>query len=469
MTSARVLIVNDDESSCADLSGLLISHGYSVDCVGSPEEVFPRLMQADRPSVVIIDLLLPAIDGLQLLVQLRQSDRQLGIVVVTTVNKIETVVKAMQLGASDYVVKPFEDDRLMIAVENARKQASDQDEQRRCGPVTSGTSDIISVNAKMLRMREIAIQVAPADVPVLILGESGVGKDVLARFIHARSHRTRKPFVRVNCAALPNELLESELFGYERGAFTGAMQSKAGKFELADKGTILLDEIGEMTPHLQAKLLHVLQDGEFTRLGGTQPQRTDARVLAATNKRLEDAVAKGEFREDLFFRLNVITLRIPPLRQRREDILPLCSYFFERYRHKYGAQDRVLPDALLEAFTRYHWPGNVRQLESAIKRYLILPDLDLAFDDLKEPTDPAESVKDTVSVKELAAHAAEQAEKQVILKALEETKWNRKEVARDLNMCYKTLLNKLRKWQVNDNPDRATTDTAVMRKTMTAR
>jgi two-component system, NtrC family, response regulator AtoC len=468
MTSARVLIVNDDESSCADLSRLLTSHGYSVDYVGSAEEVFPRLMQADRPSVVIIDLLLPTIDGLQLLVQLRQSDRQLGIVVVTTVNKIETVVKAMQLGASDYVVKPFEDDRLMIAVENARKQSSDQDEQKRHTSI-GGASDIISVNAKMLRMREIAIQVAPADVPVLILGESGVGKDVLARFIHFRSHRTRKPFVRVNCAALPNELLESELFGYERGAFTGAMQSKAGKFELADKGTILLDEIGEMTPHLQAKLLHVLQDGEFTRLGGTQPQRTDARVLAATNKRLEDAVAKGEFREDLFFRLNVITLKIPPLRQRREDILPLCSYFFERYRHKYGAQDRALPDALLEAFTRYHWPGNVRQLESAIKRYLILPDLDLAFDDLKEPTDAAEPVKDTVSVKELAAHAAEQAEKQVILKALEETKWNRKEVARDLNMCYKTLLNKLRKWQVNDAPDRATTDTAVMRKTMTAR
>jgi len=295
----------------------------------------------------------------------------------------------------------------------------------------------------------VARQVADTDVPVLILGESGVGKEVLASFIHEQSDRSDGPFVKVNCAALPIDLLESELFGYERGAFTGAVRDKTGKFEQADKGTILLDEIGEMSPHLQAKLLHVLQDSEINRLGGRRPIKIDVRVLAATNKKLKEAVAKGEFRNDLYFRLNVICLEIPPLRARLEDIPILCTHFFDKYREHYHSSVQKLPKELLEAFVRYDWPGNIRQLENVVKRYLILPDADI-LSELRDSSlpNPAPLVQPAVSLKEVGSHAAEAAEKETVLKMLEETGWNRKEGARRLHISYKALRNKLKKWQL---------------------
>jgi two-component system, NtrC family, response regulator AtoC len=255
--------------------------------------------------------------------------------------------------------------------------------------------------------------------------------------------------MKVNCAALPMDLLESELFGHERGAFTGAMREKPGKFELAGDGTIMLDEIAEMHPLLQAKLLHVLQDGEYARLGGTRSLRSEARILAATNKRLEDLVASGAFREDLFFRLNVITIEVPPLRERPEDIVPLIERFVELYRVKYKSSIRRLPEELEQAFLKYHWPGNVRQLENAVKRYLILPDLQHAMAEMHKPAPLRESAApEKLSLKELSAVAAEKAEKEIILRTLEEVNWNRKQAARQLNICYKSLLNKLRRWQL---------------------
>src|SRR5204863_5489715 len=247
----------------------------------------------------------------------------------------------------------------------------------RQAPRKGDSGDFMSLSPKMAQVKNVARQVAGTDVPVLMLGESGVGKEVLARYIHTHSTRADKPFVKVNCAALPDDLLESELFGYERGAFTGALNEKPGKFELADKGTILLDEIGEMTPHLQAKLLHVLQDSEYTRLGGKRTVRVDARVLASTNVNLEEHVGSGKFREDLYFRLNVIRVDIPPLRERREDIPILCNYFLCKYRDRYKSTiDEIVP-SLMDSFLRYDWPGNVRQLENSIKRYLILPELNV--------------------------------------------------------------------------------------------
>jgi transcriptional regulator with PAS, ATPase and Fis domain len=301
----------------------------------------------------------------------------------------------------------------------------------------------------MLRIIDIARHVAGTDVPVLILGESGVGKEVVASFIHQQSYRSDGPFVKVNCAALPHELLESELFGYERGAFTGAIRDKIGKFEQADKGTMLLDEIGEMSPHLQAKLLHVLQDGEFSRLGGKRPVKINVRVLAATNKKLKEAVLKGEFRNDLYFRLNVIKFELPPLRDRRQDIPLLCNHFVEKYRERYQSPVERIPKGLMELFLRYDWPGNVRQLENVVKRYLILPDADIASE-LKSAATEAVAVMPSLSVslKEVAGHAAEIAEKEVVLRVLEETGWNRKESARRLKISYKALRNKLKKWQL---------------------
>jgi two-component system response regulator AtoC len=289
-------------------------------------------------------------------------------------------------------------------------------------------------------------------VPVLILGESGVGKEVIARYIHVQSER-EGPFVKVNCAALPADLLESELFGHERGAFTGAMREKPGKFEQAGNGTLLLDEIAEMSPLLQAKLLHVLQDGEYSRLGGTHTLRSSARILAATNKALGTAVTSGEFREDLYFRLNVITIEIPPLRDRPEDIPSLCRYFIEKYGAAYNSKVRALPEELEAAYTRFAWPGNIRQLENAVKRFLILPDLRRALIEAQQPSpEIATPVQETVSLKALAALAAENAEKELVLRTLDEVAWNRKQAARRLNICYKSLLNKLRRWKLPSGP-----------------
>src|SRR5213078_1293545 len=301
----------------------------------------------------------------------------------------------------------------------------------------------------MLRIIDIARQVAGTDVPVLILGESGVGKEVIASFIHEQSNRSEGPFVKVNCAALPHELLESELFGYERGAFTGAIRDKIGKFEQADKGTLLLDEIGEMSPHLQAKLLHVLQDSEFSRLGGKKPVKVNVRVLAATNKKLKEAVLKGEFRNDLYFRLNVIKLEIPPLRERREDIPLLCNQFLDKYRERYQSPVQQFPKDLMELLLKYDWPGNVRQLENVVKRYLILPDSDITAELRTANPEVAPPVtQGNVSLKEVAGHAAEVAEKEVVLRMLEETGWTRKESARRLRISYKARRNKLKKWQL---------------------
>jgi len=299
----------------------------------------------------------------------------------------------------------------------------------------------------------VARQVADTDAPVLITGESGVGKEVLARFIHAQSGRREGPFVKVNCAALPQDLLESELFGYERGAFSGALRDKPGKFELAHRGSILLDEIGEMSPHLQAKLLHVLQDGEYSRLGARRPLSVDARVLATTNARLTEAVAAGRFREDLYFRLDVIRIEIPPLRERRQDIPLLCEHFVRLYADRYKSTVRELPPDVVEAFVAHDWPGNVRELENAIRRYLILPSLKGSLSPPTRAAADAPPAKATAgatpgpSLRTVAARAAEEAERELVQRVLEETRWNRREASRRLKISYKALLNKLKKWK----------------------
>jgi transcriptional regulator with PAS, ATPase and Fis domain len=337
----------------------------------------------------------------------------------------------------------------------------------RTGEMPQAVSPIVETafqtsNPRMLQIKAICDQAAQTDVPILILGESGVGKEVIARYIHMRSGR-RDSFLKVNCAALPMDLLESELFGHERGAFTGAQRDKPGKFELAGRGTLMLDEVGEMHPLLQAKLLHVLQDGEYARLGGTQTLTSDARIVAATNKRLDTLVQTGGFREDLFFRLNVITIEIPPLRERREDIAFLSHHFVERYRVKYNSRVKQLPSELLTKFETYYWPGNIRQLENAVKRFLIFPDLHQAILELGEKPalspvpiqrnsgwQGSQGSPKSVSLKEVAANAAEEAEKELIFQTLNDVNWNRKQAARRLGICYKSLLNKLHRWQLQD-------------------
>ena len=452
MSKRSILVVDDDKTTRDYLATFLGSSGYAVDSLGSGDEAVERLASGYSPAMILLDVMLPGKDGIEVLANVKAIYPSIPIIILSGIGQIKTVVEAMKMGASDYLTKPFEEEALELAIENAIEKKRLKDEvktlKQQLAYVEQG--NILTSNPQMLRIIDISRHVASTDVPVLILGESGVGKEVVASFIHEQSNRAEGPFVKVNCAALPHELLESELFGYERGAFTGAIRDKMGKFEQADKGTLLLDEIGEMSPHLQAKLLHVLQDAEFSRLGGKKPVKVNVRVLAATNKKMKEAVLKGEFRNDLYFRLNVIKLEVPPLRERREDIPLLCNHFLEKYRERYQSPVQQFPKDLMEIFLRHDWPGNVRQLENIVKRYLILPDADVSSelrssspDAVALPVQPA-----NVSLKEVAGHAAEVAEKEVVLRVLEETGWNRKESARRLKVSYKALRNKLKKWQL---------------------
>ena len=315
----------------------------------------------------------------------------------------------------------------------------------------------IYVSEKMHRIKEIIDQVANTDVTILIQGESGVGKEVVARSIHLNSVRRDKPFVKVNCAALPTELLESELFGYEKGAFTGAYRRKPGKFELANGGTIFLDEIGEISLSLQAKLLQVLQDREFSRLGGKKDVRVDVRVLVATNRNIEKAVREGRFREDLYYRLNVVNITIPPLRERKEEIPVFVEYFLNKFGEKYHKQVNPLSLPLVKAFQQHQWLGNVRELENLIQRYIVLGNeeeifkelLSLAKQDLRGERFDKETKKGCPSLKEVNREAARKAETEAILKALEQTNWNRKRAAQLLNISYKSLLVKIKECNIH--------------------
>jgi two-component system response regulator AtoC len=319
----------------------------------------------------------------------------------------------------------------------------------------------IYAGEKMHRIKEIIDQVANTDVTIFIQGESGVGKEVVARSIHLNSLRKDKPFVKVNCAALPAELLESELFGYEKGAFTGAYRQKPGKFEVANGGTIFLDEISEISPSLQAKLLQVLQDREFSRLGGKKDVRVDVRVLAATNRNIEEAVREGRFREDLYYRLNVVNITIPPLRERKEELPVFIEYFVNKFCEKYHKKISPLPFHLMKAFQQHPWMGNVRELENLIQRYVVLGNeeeivRELAMmktqEILQTKGDRNYQRNEQQSLKEVHKEAVRKAERDVIFKALEQTNWNRKKAADILNISYKSILSKVKEFNIQNSP-----------------
>jgi len=326
------------------------------------------------------------------------------------------------------------------------------------GEMTVENRLFIYTSDKMQRIKETIDQVSNTDVTVFIQGESGVGKEIVARSIHLNSFRREKPFIKVNCAALPQELLESELFGYEKGAFTGAYRQKLGKFELANEGTIFLDEIAEISPSLQAKLLQVLQDREFSRLGGKKDIRVDVRILAATNKNIEEAVKNGRFREDLYYRLNVVSITVPPLRERKEEIPIFVEYFLDKFGKKYNKRVKPLPDQVMKIFLQYNWLGNIRELENVIQRFVVLGNEEVIIDELAAvmKEDPTQIIKKTnpsnkirPSLKEVHRDAVIKAESEAIHKALALTNWNRKKAANILNISYKALLYKIKECGIN--------------------
>src|SRR6187549_2180555 len=335
----QVMIVDDDLAMCSFLRTFLASRGYEAVALTNADDAIRRF-QSERPMAVLLDVVLPGMmDGLTALAAFKRLDRDVPIIVISGQGRTSTVVQSMKLGATDFVSKPFDEAELEVLLSNALKQrqltqevASLREQLKRQSKYTM----LFGNSEAMIEVRDLIEQVADTDVTVLIRGESGTGKELVARALHERSLRKDKPFVKVNCAALPAELLESELFGFEKGAFTGAIQHKPGKFEFANHGTMFLDEIGDMSVPLQAKLLQALQDGEFSRLGGRQDVRVDVRVVAATNRDLETAVGDGHFREDLFFRLNVVCITLPPLRQRRDEIPMLTERFLAQYAEHYN-------------------------------------------------------------------------------------------------------------------------------------
>jgi two-component system response regulator AtoC len=464
-----ILVVDDAEVIRTYLKNLLPMKGYDVLLAEDGLKAMELLNGGAHPDVVVLDVMMPGIDGIETLRKIKQLMPEVPVIMLSVVGKAGTVVDAMNLGAADYINKPFEEEELEIAltkvlqIENLKGDRDELRDRLREHEARERTG-FLWASDKMTRIKEILEQVSDADVTILIHGESGVGKEVVARTTHELSNRRENRFVKVNCAALPEELLESELFGYERGAFTGASSRKAGKFEVASGGTMFLDEIGEMSPKLQAKLLQVLQDGEFSRLGGDVDVHVDVRVLAATNRNLEDMVRKGTFREDLYYRLNVVNVWVPPLRDRREEIPVLVDHFRRLYSLKYGRELGTVSDRLMRGFLEYSWPGNVRELENMVKRIVVLQSEDAIAEEIfgagnslarnapapspveAEPLegDAGASLAEPISLRDIGRKAARDAEREALKRVLYQTNWNRKKAARILEVSYKTLLQKIK-------------------------
>ena len=458
MANAHILVVDDEPSMLRYLRTLLEVESYKVETASSGEEAIRRLQQSPVPDVVLLVVLMPpGMDGLQTLEQLREMHSALKVIMLSCVSDTRKVVQAIRLGAQDYLAKPFQKAELEAVIQQALGGGTPaQQSILTQGEVEDLGDDIFFVagSAPMRKIRSQAKLVANVDIPVLILGESGAGKEVVAKLIHKYSPRAHRTFLKVNCAAVPADLLESELFGYEPGAFTGANQAKPGKFELCNKGTILLDEIGEMPPALQAKLLHVLQDQQFSRLGSRTVIKVDVRVLAATNINIQEAIQTKKLREDLYYRLNGFTINVPPLRERKDEIGLLLKHFMSQVAERYARPSLPITPSLLDAVERYHWPGNLRELGNFVKRYMILGDEESAISELvpggeERARAAAAGVSESgAGLKGLVRSVKDEAEMEAISRALDQTNWNRKKAAALLKISYKALLYKIRQYDI---------------------
>jgi len=456
----RILIADGDHSLVAYMRDLLTRFGYKVSVADTGEKAV-HLTRSVDPAVVFLDLHVPGKDGLESLQQIKKISEQVYVVMMSANGLARAVVTSMKLGAMDFLHKPFDQKELLATVGKQMDRRDLIDEARHLREEIRRKAEFTRLFNNSERMREVQAiveQVADTDITVLIQGESGTGKEIVARALYQMSNRGGKPFLKVNCAALPEPLLESEMFGYEKGAFTDASSRKPGKFELADGGTIFLDEISEMMPALQAKLLQVLQDKQFSHLGGKEDIRVNVRVIAATNRNLVESVAEGAFREDLYYRLNVVGIRVAPLRERREEIPVLVEHFIKKYTEEFKKDPPALSEELLEIFQRYPWPGNIRELENCIKRIVILNNDQSVCRELRskcEERQRAEGGADSLnawilqapekySLKAFSKEAIRRAEREIIGRVLQETCWNRKETAERLRISYKALLYKIK-------------------------
>ena len=446
----RILIADDDEAGRSGLAALLAMWGYEVQEAVDGKDALERA-PAFRPHVVLADMVMPVIDGIGLLKPLAASVPEAAVILLTAHASVETAVSAMREGAYDYITKPVDPRRLRVLLDRAvEKVQIDREVKvlRRQLKETRGLGPLIGVSPAMQDVYRLVELAAPSPAPVLILGETGTGKELVARTIHQLSQRSKGPFVAVNCSAIPETLLESELFGHEKGAFTGAISRRAGYFELADGGTIFLDEIAEMSPNLQAKYLRVLQDSQVRRVGGHDEVSVDVRVICATNKDAMKAVQDGAFREDLYYRVNVLTISMPPLRRRPEDIPVLAEAFMAEFNDKYQRRVHGINEAALKLLREHAWPGNVRELRNVIERAVVsCEDGPITSDCLPlAPLGAAPAERANVVVLPVGT-TLDEGEKQLILRTLQSVKNNKTRAAQILGTTPKTLHNKARRWR----------------------
>ena len=468
----RILVVDDDSSMRYSLNRMLEGQGLGVSLAKNGIEALERFTQ-DQPDLVVMDIKMPGRSGLEVLREIKERDPKALVILMTAFGTTETAIEAMKFGAFDYILKPFDIPQMRGLVERAlevsrmmKKMVSLPDREE----TSVAEETLVGSSPAMQQVYKMIGQVAATEVTVLLRGESGTGKEMVARAIYHHSRRGDKPFLPVNCAAIPETLLESELFGHEKGAFTGALTRRVGRFEQCHGGTLFLDEIGDMTPATQAKILRVLQDGQFERLGGSERITSDVRVIVATNKDLEKAIREGTFRQDLYYRLKVVTLQLPPLRERKEDIPELVRYFLQRFRVDVNREVLDISPKALEKLMRYHWPGNVRELENAVKRALViakshslLPE-DFSLEGMEGEIGPAEHLQLEERLQKMmepvfkellelsrrgpGTDLMSELEKILIKRALQETKGNQVQAAILLGISRNTLRSKIERYRI---------------------
>ena len=441
-----ILVVDDEESICQALQGILADEGYEVRTVGSGEEAL-KAVEEDPPDLVLLDIWLPGMDGLEVLKLIKSENPQVQVIMMSGHGTIETAVKATKLGAFDFIEKPISLEKVVLLVNHALDLVRLEEENKLLKQKVTSAFELIGQSKTILELKEMIRIVAPTNAWILIMGENGTGKELVARSIHYQSKRAKRPFIEVNCAAIPEELIESELFGHEKGSFTGATAKKRGKFELAHEGTLFLDEVADMSLKAQAKILRILQEKKFERVGGNKFIDTDVRVLAATNKDLEKEMEAERFRQDLYYRLNVIPLTIAPLRDRKEDIPILAAQFVSDFCRKEGIEPKAIAPDAIDVFMEHNWPGNVRELKNIMERLVIMTKGDtIRADDippLSKEEQPGETM-DTLFMHNSFRKAKMEFEKKFIMRKLQENEGNISKTADSIGLERSNLHRKIK-------------------------
>ncbi len=461
----KVLIIDDDPKVSWILSEGLSDSFEFVNAQDGAEGI--QMVSTEKPELILLDIKMPGMSGLEVLEKLNKMPNRPEVVMLSGHGETKNIVQSMHLGAAEFINKPFDVKEVEIHINAVLEKSKLKDEVRTLKTEIKSRSQyeqFVGDSTKMQQVKGIVEQVADSELTVLIRGESGTGKEIVARMLHSLSGRSDEPFTKVNCAAIPRDLLEAELFGYEKGAFTGAHKTKPGRFEVANKGSIFLDEIGDMPLELQSKLLQVLEQQEFVRVGGINNIHVDVRIICATNKNLEDAISRSEFRDDLFYRLNEITIYLPPLREREGDITLLVNHFLNRYNELYQKKHPELTRETMARLTSFSWPGNVRQLENLIKQIVVRGDESLVSDMLAsgqskggsstatavvEDTSMPDELANSYSLKKRVGYAIAREEKKLISEVLNKTNWNRRKAAELLEISYRSLLYKIKEYNLN--------------------